>query len=90
MFLIIRVAQALFLKWLIESFSVEKAEEEDHKLKQYMWAAGVCLTTLFHTLLLHPTMFGQQHIGMKCRVAASSLIYRKVSKIGDIKNISLI
>ncbi|CAL8104285.1 unnamed protein product [Orchesella dallaii] len=27
--------------------------------------------------LLHPTMFALQHIGMKCRVACCSLVYRK-------------
>jgi hypothetical protein len=66
------------LKWLIESFSVEAQDEEDLVLKQYLYAGGICLTTFVSVMSVHPSIFGFQHIGMKIRIASSSLIYRKV------------
>ncbi|OXA46434.1 Multidrug resistance-associated protein 4 [Folsomia candida] len=73
---VVRIAQPLFLKALINSFS-----DGSEQWEKYSYAAGVCVTTLLHTLLLHPTMFANQHVGMKCRVAACSMIYRKVLKL---------
>lgn len=74
-----RVTQVMCLKWLIESFSIEMQDEEDLLLKQYLYAGGICLSTFCSVLLIHPTVFGFQHIGMKIRIASSSLIYRKVN-----------
>lgn len=71
-----RVAQPLFLKYTISSFS-----DGSETWKQYAYATGVCLTALLHTLILQPSMFSIQHVGMKCRVAVCSLIYRKVKII---------
>jgi ATP-binding cassette subfamily C (CFTR/MRP) protein 4 len=66
----------MFLKFLISSIA-----NNEESWKKYSYAAGVTLTTLGHSLLLHPTMFANQHVGMKCRVGACSLIYRKVLQL---------
>ncbi|CAL8080013.1 unnamed protein product [Orchesella dallaii] len=74
---IIRVAQPIFLRLLIRSFS-------DHSVtssQQLVYAAGVCLTSLFHALLMHPISFGILHLGMKCRISTCSLIYRKTLRL---------
>ncbi|ODM98987.1 Multidrug resistance-associated protein 4 [Orchesella cincta] len=74
---VIRVAQPIFLRMLIKSFS-------DHGVtssQQLVYASGVCFTSLAHALLMHPVSFGILHLGMKCRVATSSLIYRKTLKL---------
>ncbi|CAL8129140.1 unnamed protein product [Orchesella dallaii] len=74
---VIKVAQPIFLRFLIQSFS-------DHsvtKSQQLVYATGVCFTSLAHALLMHPVSFGILHLGMKCRIATSSLIYRKTLKL---------
>lgn len=69
------------LKYLIESFSLTASDDDEdtRSLKKYLFAGGLCLSTLLWSLFNHPAMFEIQHTGMKCRVASSSLIYRKVS-----------
>lgn len=70
-----RVAQPIFLKLFIRSFNDAEATTG----YQCLFAAGVCITTLLHILFNHPTAFQMCISGMKCRVAVSSLIFRKVS-----------
>ena len=43
-----------------------------------MYATGVVLTGALYCLIHHQFFFGAQIVGMRLRVAASSLIYRKV------------
>ena len=44
----------------------------------YAYATGVVLSLAFYTFVHHPYFFEIQHVGMKMRVAACSLIYKKV------------
>jgi hypothetical protein len=71
-----RVSQPLFLRWLIQSLT---DEEKKNTSEPYYYAAGVCIATTLHSIILHPTVFSQVHLGMKCRVATSALIYKKVT-----------
>lgn len=72
---IIRLAQPYCLKLFILSFNEDSGTS---KGMQCLIALGVCITSLLHILLNHPTAFQMCISGMKCRVAVSSLIYRKV------------
>ena len=69
-----RVAQPIFLRLYVRSFSNSSSSEE-----QILYAAGVCVASFLHVILQHSTFFGIHHLSMKCRAAASSLLYRKVS-----------
>ena len=46
-----------------------------------MYATGVVLMAALYNLTHHQFFFGSQIVGMRLRVAASSLIYRKVEKV---------
>ena len=45
----------------------------------YAYATGVVLSSVVYTLTIHPYFFGVQHTGMRIRIAACSLIYKKVN-----------
>ena len=49
----------------------------------YLYAAGVVLCSAVLTFIHHPYFFGVVHTGMKMRVAASSLLYRKALKLSN-------
>lgn len=44
-----------------------------------LYASGIMTTSLLVVLTMHPYFLAVLHVGMKMRVAACSLIYRKVS-----------
>ena len=46
----------------------------------YLYATGVVLGSALFTLVHHPYFFGLQHVAMKIRVAACSVIYKKVCR----------
>jgi len=76
--LIFRVAQPLFLGKLIRYFTNPASMSKDDA---YLHAGGVILCSGLAIVTLHPYMLGIMHIGMQMRVAACSLIYRKVNLI---------
>lgn len=47
----------------------------------WAWATGVILMALLNVFIMHVAGLGTQRIGMRCRVACCSLIYRKVLKL---------
>ena len=49
----------------------------------YLYATGVVLCSAAYTFTHHPYSFGVVHTGMKIRVAASSLLYRKALKLSN-------
>ena len=51
----------------------------------YLYALGVAMGSVLMTLCHHPQFFSFQHIGMKCRVAISSLVYSKVRVVFKLK-----
>ena len=46
--------------------------------KAYMYAAGILICTAFLAVTEHTSTFICYHLGMKIRIATSSLIYKKV------------
>lgn len=74
----VRCTQPVFLLGLIAYF----AESNDLKEYQgYLFAGGVILCTLGNLLIVHSYMFTLTHVGMKIRVAAISMIYRKALRL---------
>ena len=49
----------------------------------YLYATGVVLCSATYTFTHHPYLFGVMHTGMKIRVAACSLLYRKALKLSN-------
>jgi ATP-binding cassette subfamily C (CFTR/MRP) protein 4 len=77
---ILRIYQPLFMGWMIDYFS---PESRTTKLEAYLYAAGVVLCAAIYTFTHHPYFFGVMHLGMKLRVAACSLLYRKALKLSN-------
>jgi len=71
--LINRILQPILLGYLIRYFGGEFTVTEG-----YVYAAGVILCSAWYVTQHHPFFFGLQHIGMRSRVAVSSVVYRKV------------
>ncbi len=69
-----RVIQPWFMLLLVRTFIVEPRDET----AQYLWAAGVCLSTLLITLTSNPCLFYLGRLSQRCRIALSSLVQRKV------------
>jgi len=67
------VALPILLRWFILSFGDEKVTKSD----QYFYAAAVCATTMISTIIIHIVYFANYVLSMRCRVALTSLIYRK-------------
>jgi len=73
---ICRIAQPLCLGMLIQYFQVDSTMPA---WEAYAYATGVVLSSALYTFTHHPYFFGIQHMGMRVRVAACSLIYKKVN-----------
>ncbi|KAK9504179.1 hypothetical protein O3M35_010567 [Rhynocoris fuscipes] len=74
----LRIAQPLLLGGLISFFTPGSKMTLG---EAYGWAVGVILCSGFNVLFMHPYMMAVMHIGMKVRVAACSLIYRKALRL---------
>lgn len=73
----VRGSQPLFIMGVVSYFS---GYTEDIKLG-YLYALGLILCSLFNVLIVHPIMLYQSHLGMKIRIAAISMIYRKTLRL---------
>jgi len=72
-----RIAQPILVRLFIKSFGDSEVGPYD----QYLYAAGVCLTKLLHTLIIHHVTFQLFCMSMKFRIAITAFIYRKVVAI---------
>ncbi|ODN00558.1 Multidrug resistance-associated protein 4 [Orchesella cincta] len=72
--LIFRVAQPLVLRELLLSFNEDSGVSTRD---QYLLAGAVSLATFGVTTTLHPVINYSFVIAMRCRIACSSLLYRK-------------
>lgn len=66
----------LVLAEFINYFDPEKTYMEG---EGWLFAVAIVLIAFFNILIMHHTALGCQRIGMRCRVACCSLLYRKVS-----------
>ena len=71
-----RIAQAIFLGYLISYFETETdAKWSNAYLYAMAWTVTYIIVTILDNLGFHKTFY----YGLKMRVACTSLIYRKVS-----------
>ncbi|XP_053675062.1 probable multidrug resistance-associated protein lethal(2)03659 [Anopheles nili] len=71
--MLFKVSQPFFLGKLVAYYS----RQEGDITEAYLYAAAVVLCSAINVLFIHPYMLSQLHLGMKLRVAACSMIYRK-------------
>ncbi|XP_058066855.1 probable multidrug resistance-associated protein lethal(2)03659 [Anopheles bellator] len=72
--MLFKVTQPFFLGKLVAYYS----RQQDNDISEaYLYAAAVVLCSAINVLFIHPYMLSQLHLGMKLRVAACSMIYRK-------------
>jgi len=76
---VFKVLQAIFLRLLVQSFN--DPDPDASVSLQYLYAAGVTLSTLFTSLVFHPAFYEINKICARCRVALSSLVYRKTLRL---------
>ncbi|OXA59787.1 Multidrug resistance-associated protein 4 [Folsomia candida] len=75
---ILRVAQPLFIRELVRSFSEHSDVSEGG---QYGLACGVIVSTFMITMFFHPSFHGGFITAMRCRISCSSIIYRKALRL---------
>lgn len=69
----VRMTQPIFIGGLVNYYS----KEDGNINEAYLYAAGIILCSALNLLIIHPFMLGQSHLGMKMRISAISMIYRK-------------
>lgn len=71
----------MLLKYVVASFNPNEVDQDsDTKmLKQYLYTAGFCMSGFLWILVQFHAIFEVRHMGMKWRLAISSMIYRKVN-----------
>lgn len=72
-----KVTQPIFLGALVAYYSKQNGNVNE----AYLYAAAVVLCSAISVLFMHSYMLSQLHLGMKLRVAACSMIYRKSLKL---------
>ncbi|KAJ8929216.1 hypothetical protein NQ314_018095 [Rhamnusium bicolor] len=77
--LIVRLSQPLLMRRLLMFY--EPNQTSTTKQDAYMYAGLIVLVSFINALCIHHYYFQVFHIGMKIRVAACSLIYRKALKL---------
>ncbi|KAG5892174.1 hypothetical protein JTB14_026412 [Gonioctena quinquepunctata] len=63
---------------LVSFFETDQISVSDKEA--YAYASGLIMCLVVDAVLGHPAFMGFQHIGMKVRVACTSLVYRKILK----------
>ncbi|XP_033217281.1 probable multidrug resistance-associated protein lethal(2)03659 isoform X2 [Belonocnema kinseyi] len=76
--IIIKLPQPIVLSKVIKYFS---GTEQMSKNEAYLWASILVMSLTIFTFLMHPCVHAMVHMGMKFRIACSSLIFRKILKI---------
>uniref|UniRef100_A0A182WC63 Multidrug resistance-associated protein lethal(2)03659 n=1 Tax=Anopheles minimus TaxID=112268 RepID=A0A182WC63_9DIPT len=71
--MLFKVSQPFFLGKLVAYYSRQSGDLTE----AYLYAGAVVLCSAINVLFIHPYMLSQLHLGMKLRVAACSMIYRK-------------
>ncbi|XP_050309650.1 ATP-binding cassette sub-family C member 4-like isoform X2 [Anthonomus grandis grandis] len=75
---VLRSPQPLVLSWLINQFQPHESHE---KIEMYASASSLVIISTLIIFFLHHNSYGQSCVGMRVRIAVSSLIYRKILKL---------
>lgn len=70
-----RVAETYIFGLFIWHFDPRATSTQE---KAYLYATGMILLTILMVMITHHSNLGLMEIGMRVRIASSSLIYRKV------------
>ena len=68
------------LGWMIESFTPGQSMT---RMEGWLHGSGVLLCAIAYTVFHHPYTFGLVRIGMKLRIACSSLVFRKSLRLSN-------
>ncbi|XP_017778100.1 PREDICTED: multidrug resistance-associated protein 4 [Nicrophorus vespilloides] len=80
-FVVLRSFQPVVLGYLISLFAPNIEDDGDNQTKMYISGAVLVLISLVVIFFNHHCNFGQSAIGMRVRIAVSSLVYRKLLKL---------
>ncbi|XP_061548514.1 ATP-binding cassette sub-family C member 4-like isoform X2 [Phycodurus eques] len=80
---VIKVIQPVLLGKLIEYFESPDATGPTAVYKAYSYAAGICLSTVWMSILHHLYFYQVQRVGMKIRVAMCHMIFRKALSLNN-------
>lgn len=72
-----RAFQPIILSYFIQLFS--RSDKDNVEVELHVCGVALVLTTFITVLLSHHGNFRFSLTGMRCRIAVSSLVYRKVS-----------
>ncbi|XP_044009118.1 ATP-binding cassette sub-family C member 4-like [Aphidius gifuensis] len=81
--ILFQTLQPVFQGWVINYFDVNLGLKKTTRNEAYLSALGLVLTTLAIVFIMHHMNLSTQRIGMRVRVACSSLIYRKSLKLSQ-------
>lgn len=79
---ILRLAQPLFLGYMINYFTVQGKSDEG-LLKACIAAGGLCLTAALFIVVHHPFALVVTKLGMDMRVASCTLLYKKSLRLNN-------
>ncbi|KAL0104962.1 hypothetical protein PUN28_016536 [Cardiocondyla obscurior] len=77
---VVRVAVPIFQSWIINYFSRDPAMKIELN-KVLIYISSLILCTVISVLIMHHTAVQSMQIGMRVRVACSSLLYRKIFRL---------
>lgn len=75
-----RIYQPLLLATLLRNFSNNRDEWSN---EAYYCAAGMILLPFLDCFIVHYTMHCIMHIGLRIKIACTSLIYQKILKLSN-------
>ncbi|KAB0798125.1 hypothetical protein PPYR_09118 [Photinus pyralis] len=81
--IILKMVQPLVLAKLIKYFESPRSMG---RFEGWAWAIGVIGMAFINVIIIHRTSLGQLRIGMQCRIATCSLIYRKLLRLSKASN----
>lgn len=77
---IIRLGTPILLGGLLRYF--RKGSEETYETA-LLYAGGICIATAVNVITSNQALFGAFHVGMKVRIAACSVVYRKALRLSQ-------